>query len=913
MLPLMATSINLKHSAMKNLLYITIFCVTSTLSFSQNVSIMNGNDGNPAIITMRFPDTTYVHDIKDGKIPDHVVMGDSYLVSPNELFEHGDNSNHSNNRVSMDTIEPGVLPEADLPYKMKYSVDGTKLMVLYYHTNNLYVYDVGTLETLAVVYVGEGSIDMEVTKEHIYVCCYYSDDIYVINSDDYSIEDIFTVDHQPCVFEVNSDETIIYVGFDNGEHWKEGGFIAAYDLSSYEQLFKTYWPYISEMHMFGGWIGRQHYSYTDLLLIGNDNYIATLRNGGNVAIIINALSGELEESFIFPYTSGFATTASKDSLYLFAQKDDSLYYYCIDSYNHNVVNSISFSKTGNPAFWTWEEIAVSNDGSKLFMEIGSITTSSYGYMIDFANNDHKIFGLNQYDNEYHKLLSCDGRYVIIPGTKLKIFDFETEDYVYDQFFSSWSTGMVTAISPNSYNFVMSEYNGNYYNTYTTKDEYIDFYNFSDPANIIKTSSIFCGQEPEADLSYSATLNNHHNKIVTGNPLSGNISIIDATTYEIDTIIDIEHISVVKNINDDLVVLSGYSSPYLLLFDLSTLSVVKQFDIDYFYIIIPSPDKQYVYAYSRYEGSLAKIYIDGSNSSIETKMAIIDHPVFFTNWENTYEPEISPDGKYILFHERPNIKIVDTETMEVVSEVSTSVEHIMDMAFTNDSKRVCLTYWFYNTTFDIIYLDGEDSYLENTINVPYGEGGMAVEFNNIDSKFYIAKKYDIWVVDPETAVIEDTIDLNVSDFQVQIGIDPQGNPIVNTPKYFYYDDKEYFLKEPSRRFTVDYESHRCIIPSPGPDRIYVLDLLTTDMHELPVSKADPDVHIYPNPTHDKLTIKSGKLIDRIEIFTSRGEKLMDKRFRNAATTLNMSGYPEGVYFVKIHHGNDNVSKKIVVAR
>ena len=121
-----------------------------------------------------------------------------------------------------------------------------------------------------------------------------------------------------------------------------------------------------------------------------------------------------------------------------------------------------------------------------------------------------------------------------------------------------------------------------------------------------------------------------------------------------------------------------------------------------------------------------------------------------------------------------------------------------------------------------------------------------------------------------------------------------------------------MKEPTREFYVDYPSQKCIIPSPGPDYVYILDFLTVEMHEIPVSKVDPGVHIYPNPTHDKLTIKSGKLIKRIEIFNSSGEKMFDKNFRNSMTTLNMSSYPEGVYFVKIYRGEDSVSKKIVVA-
>ncbi len=874
---------------------------------------MNDKNGQPSTIFLKLPDTNYIHHIKDGQIPEHVIFGDKYMLSPKELFEHGSNTNQNNFIATMDTIEPGILPEADLPYKLKYSPDGTKLIAMYHHTNNLFIYNTETLETLAIVYVGQGPIDMEVTDQHIYVCCYYSDDVYIINLNDYSIENSFPVEHQPCVMEVNSDESIIYVGFDNGEHLEAAGFLAAYGLSAFNQLFQTYWPFISEICMPEGWVGRCVYTYSDFLLIGNDNYIASLKTGGNIPVILNAFTGEMEKYFNILYTSCLATTKSKDSLYIFAQKNDSLYFYCIDSYTHNVVDSMIIPKSGNPLFYYWQDnLAVNDDGSKLFIEIGGLISDAYGYLIDFSSHDYKVIPLNQYmEAQYNKLLSYDGRYIISTGSELRIFDFETEDYVFEQWQYLTILNRVIAISPISYDFVICDHTSNYYITRTKRDEHLDIYNFSDPANVVKTDSIFCGQKPEADLVFSAVLNNHHGKIITGNPLSGNISIIDANTYEVDTILDIEHISTIKNITDDLLVLSGYDSPYLLLFDLSTLSIVKEFDIERNYIVIPSPDQQYFYAYSRYSHLLIKIHIDGSNSFVVTKLEVTDNAAFYLNCEYRYEPEISPDGKYILFNENPFIKIVDTETMKLVSEVSVNGSHIFDMAFTDDSKRVCLAYWFLTPLFDIIYLDGGNSYYENTVYTGEEEGGMSVEFNNINKKFYIAKEYDVWVVDPETAIVEDTIDFIVNDPQVQIGIDPQGNPIVNTIKYLYHGVHEYFMKEHTRKFYVDYASQKCFIPSPGPDRVYILDFLTTEMHEIPVSKVDPDVHIYPNPTHDKITIKSGKLIKRIEIFNSGGERLFDKNFRNTMTTLNTHDYPEGIYFIQVHREEDNVSKKIVV--
>lgn len=897
---------------MKQFFYIGIFSLFSLTLFSQDISIMNDENGQPSSIIMKMPDTTYIHNFVDGVLPDNVVMGEKYMVSPKELFEHGDYSNHDN-RGDINFVEPGVMPEGDLPYRMQYTNDGTKLIAMYYHTNNLIVYNAETYESLANIYVGEGPIDMEITDEHIYVCCYFSDEIYIINTDDYSIENSFSVEHQPCVISVNSDESIIYVGFDNDVHLKAGGFMAAYDLNDFNQMFSTYWPYIGEIYMIRGWVGRKMYTYSDFKLIGNDNYIACLQTGAHTPIILNAITGEVEKSYSYYNTCSLVTTESKDSLYFFALDADSLYFYCVDSYTLNTVDSFVIPNTYNQYFWNWfDNIKVDVTGSKLFFEAGSLIAGNYGYFIDFGAKEYKVMILDDWFGvQYYNLQSYDQRYVVMPGESFRIFDFVTEEYVYDQNNLFGAFRYASAISPISYDFVVCDNRQNYYGTNFKRDEYIDVYNFSDPTNIIMTDSIFCGQLPEADLVWSAAINNHHNKIITGNPLSANISIIDAITYEVDTIIDIEHISSVKSINDDLVVLSGYSSPYLILFDLSTLSIIKQFDIEKYFIIIPSPDQQYLYAYNRAEGLLAKIHIDGENSYVETITAISDNASFYINTEYSYNPEISPDGMYILFNENSYIKILNTETMKLETEVHLSGSHIHDMAFTDDSRRVCFAYWFSTPVIDILYLDGENSYLENTISTGDQDGGMSVEYNPVDGKFYFAKKLDIWKVDPETAIVEDTINLNVEQPQVQIGIDPQGNPIVNTIRYFYYNGKEYFMKEPTRKFTVDYESSLCIIPQPGPDRVCILDLLSTEMHEVAVSKADSEVNIYPVPAIDKITIESGILIDRIEIFTVGGDKLMDKKYRNSLATIDLSSFSNGVYIVKVHQGTSSISKKVLV--
>ncbi len=899
---------------MKKLVFSFIIAFYSLSIFAQQTGILNDENGQPSIIFLKLPDTTYVHHIKDGQIPDYITFDDKYELSPNEMFDRGSFDSHTTFIDNLDSIEPGVLPEGDLPYKIKYTSDGQRLIIMYHHSNNVYIYDADTKETLGIVNVGLGPEDMVVTDQHIYICCYYSDDIYVINLNDYSIETSFPVASHPCVIKVNSDESIIYIGFHVGEH--RGGFLAAYELDSFNQLFSNAWPFIDQINMWEGFIGRLVYTYSKFLLVDNDNYIACLKQGSRYLIILDAITGDIVKEFDFKIFS-MVTTSSTDTLFTVSvgYNNESMRYHCINTNTFEILDSIIAPTTSLPISWYWQDnLSLNGTGTKLFIEMGAMAMTTVGFMADFNSHEQKVFDSLIGDPHYFPAVSYDGRYVLLPEDYLGVFDFETENYTFYQYVGiPWTGCKIVDASPTSYEFAWHDHVNSIHSSRWMRNEKIAIYDFTNPANVVYTDSIICGQEPEADLSYCAALNTNHGKIVTGNALSGNISVIDGTTYELDTMINLKRIGIVKNVTDDLLVLTGFDCDYLYLFDLNTLSIIKEFPNTSIYLVnvIPSPDQQYFYTYSRWDQQLIKYYIDGSNTQKVDSLFITDTFISYIPWDHQYLPEISPDGQYILFQNYTDFQIVHTGRMNIECIVPTATNRIYDMAFTDNSKRICIAHGFDRAYFSIIYLDGPNSYLEHTVQTGI-TGGMSVEYNPVDQKFYLARTYDILVADPETGLIEDTLYLGVKDYQMQIGFDPDGNPVAQTLRYLYYNNQEYYLRESAKPFTVYNESYKCLIPRPGPDNVFVLDFLTAEIHEIPTSKVDDDISIYPNPTHDKLTIKSGKIIKRIEIFNSGGEKLFDKNFRNTMTTLSLTAYSNGVYFVKIHRGKDNISKKILLA-
>jgi len=103
--------------------------------------------------------------------------------------------------------------------------------------------------------------------------------------------------------------------------------------------------------------------------------------------------------------------------------------------------------------------------------------------------------------------------------------------------------------------------------------------------------------------------------------------------------------------------------------------------------------------------------------------------------------ISPDGEYLLFGveygpQESYIEIIRSETLETVAQVPVDEACVLDYIFTDDSKRVCLLSGDVNKP--IIYLDGENSYVENTIlHDQYMYSG---QYNPLDINPTVTKRY-----------------------------------------------------------------------------------------------------------------------------------------------------------------------------
>jgi len=77
--------------------------------------------------------------------------------------------------------------------------------------------------------------------------------------------------------------------------------------------------------------------------------------------------------------------------------------------------------------------------------------------------------------------------------------------------------------------------------------------------------------------------------------------------------------------------------------------------------------------------------------------------------------------------------------------------------------------------------------------------------------------------------------------------------------------------------------------------------------------DPQILIYPNPSHDgKFNIESKKKFEKLTIHSTGGQLLLDNTVFNGNSWLvDLSTLPKGIYILKLFSSNDCITKKLII--
>ena len=125
---------------------------------------------------------------------------------------------------------------------------------------------------------------------------------------------------------------------------------------------------------------------------------------------------------------------------------------------------------------------------------------------------------------------------------------------------------------------------------------------------------------------------------------------------------------------------------------------------------------------------------------------------------------------------------------------------------------------------------------------------------------------------------------------------------DTHEYVYYRLTAFYLADDGETCESDYAT---TLDDPTQNYV-VIDLMATDEHH-----AAP-LQLYPNPTHGCITIELEGM-QKVMVYNAMGQVLLNKEANGDALQLDLSGFENGLYWMRVMSQNGIVVKPFVLSR
>ena len=90
-----------------------------------------------------------------------------------------------------------------------------------------------------------------------------------------------------------------------------------------------------------------------------------------------------------------------------------------------------------------------------------------------------------------------------------------------------------------------------------------------------------------------------------------------------------------------------------------------------------------------------------------------------------------------------------------------------------------------------------------------------------------------------------------------------------------------------------------------------DTTSTDPTEGIGSMVEQYTHLMPNPATEQVTVVSSFRIDRVEVYTLTGQRIVQEKVGGISTEIDVSSLPKATYLVRIHTNRGLSTKRLIV--
>jgi YVTN family beta-propeller protein len=809
-------------------------------------------------------------------------------------------------------VDPGVLPEGDYLGWIAFTSDGERMLVSNRMTDNITVFDWSTMAVITNINVGDYPAEIAMTDSQAIVACVFSDEIYVIDLDDYSIDTVFTVlaGQQPWIIRLSPDRERMFVACDVSNTCE------VFNLTTgvHELTINDFPIGITSI----SWIsenGRYDVDFSNFEVTSDGAHLV-VGDWEDTLFFFNTSTGAVDH-FIDGISNCRVVGLSGDSSIAVALSLTSpAVVHQIDLNTDSVLASVTI--TGHTMSMA-NEVGVNADGSKAFIGV----SNNQSAIVRFTTSD--FVEISQTYTPFWINTSPDHSLAIGGQYRFSIVDFASESVLGQHMGNSMYDGTASLVGSRAAGFDWGRHEGIY------------FYDYSTPGAPVYRGTSITGLEPEADAPRRIAITPDGAKAVVTNVLSDNVSIIDLTSYTVDTIIYIgdrpQNVSITS---DGLYAgVCGFNSNSVKIIDLVTETVVADVPTNQGAgVVTISPDDHYAYIGNIVSNSVSVVELAGASSTEIAEVSCGVIGALLVAYHVLSDIEVSPTGDYVLIAASfdDQVKVLDTLTNTIVASLPAG-DFPVQIAFDSSGDYATVTNAFADSV-TIIHVDGASSSVVGTYSS--GDYPLRLDYNEIDDEIGIGHYNAKTVVhmDPRTGSILDTDYYTSYGSLIQVLFDESGEPIVLTgsvsdsPGHLHRAADVIELPAVPSFFEYCPVAQKAVVTMPGPDYVTVVEWGgpgATEVITIPLSGAHL-LEITPLPARSIVNVGFVAGHDehvKIKVYDNNGRyvtTVANGRFGGGEHTVTWDGkdvhgasVTPGIYFVRMETVKSSDTKKMLMLR
>ncbi|MBD3161593.1 MAG: beta-propeller fold lactonase family protein [Candidatus Eisenbacteria bacterium] len=813
----------------------------------------------------------------------------------------GDLAGRSGRDYGATDLDPGLDPEGDYLGTVAFTNDGDRVLCTNTATDNVTVFDAQTRQVLTNVDVGRYPHGIGITDEYAIIACAFSDEVWVIDLDDYAVAAVVPTGEQPWVVRTDPTGRYAYVSCDIENTCEK------IDLTSMSTvLVIPDFPVFLLSFGFTSENGRNYVRFTNFELVNGGSEILVGDWDGS-ARFYDTTTGALTHTIggipdcVAVALSGDATTAVVSSA------TSPMAVHRIDLAGHALANSVTIS---GKTFSINYIAGVDPTGAKAFVSV----SGNQSAFVRFATSDYTL--LSSTYTPFWIGTSPDHTLAVGGQYRYSILDFASETLVGQHQGNAQYLGAVSPVENRTASISPMLHEGVYFYEFPT----------GPPSYLGTTNS---GLDPEGDAPRRVAITPDGSKAVITNVLSDNATILDLSTYEIETFLHIgDRVQDVAITSDSRwAVVCGFETHSVKIVDLDANAVVADVPCGLRAgVVALSPDDAYAYVGNIQGNTVSVVELDGAASQ---NVGTIPCGVIGVSWAAygvSSDVEMSPTGEYVLVAASfdDQVKVIDTATNTVVATLDVG-NFPLQIAFEATGEYAMVTNYQHGSV-SILHVDGASSSVVGT----YARGGgpLRLAYDPIHDEMGVCNYSSQTLVrlDPRTGALLGTTSFAAYGPPLQVRYDENGEAIVLTgsgssdPHLHRGGDA---IPLPAAPSYFDYVplTGRSVTVMPGPDWATLAVLEAAGIEEaIPVPVVGALEIPWPHPVTGETRIgfrlpRAGEAtIDLLDAAGRRVERIR-AGFRGAgehAVVWNGSGLVSGVYFAVLRiDGSPLETRKVQV--